>query len=139
MRFIAVLCVAALLMGCNSTPHHAEGRSYYTGQPLDIPGPVFSGDSRRMISVQVVGEVVRPQSYRLAAGSTISDVLRRAGGFTELGHQRAILLCRGGKTLVIDFRRVRRDMRYDLILEDGDEIFVPRETGVGIKTVAEHA
>ncbi len=79
-----------------------------------------------MILVYINGEVVHPGSYSLPAGSTLSDALHQAGGFTEFGHQRGIEIVRGGKHLRIDFRRVRRDMRQDLILENRDSILVPR-------------
>ncbi len=79
-----------------------------------------------MVSVEVNGEVVHPQICSLPAGSTISDALRQAGGFSEFGRQSRIELSRGDKRYLIDFRRIRKDMTYDLMLKNGDRIFVPR-------------
>ena len=81
-----------------------------------------------MILVYVGGEVVHPEAYSMPAGTTLSAALRQAGGFTEFSHQKAIVVQRGSKRLIVDFRRVRRDMRCDPALQNGDAICVMRET-----------
>ena len=92
---------------------------------------MFSGDESRLISVEIRGEVAHPRHYSLPSGPGVSDAVRQAGGFTERDLQRGIVVHRfggvnhGGKTFEVDFRKVRKDWRYDLILQDGDKIYVP--------------
>jgi hypothetical protein len=142
MKLFSVMFMTAILTGCNSpsrpdarttlAPHCPEGQKPYGGQPLEIGAPAFSGDESRLISVEVRGEVVHPRNYALPAGSGVSDAVRQAGGFTEYGLQRDISVDRFGgvnhcgKTFAVDFRKVRKNWRYDLILQDGDKIYVPR-------------
>lgn|SRR5581483_1535332 len=143
MNLFSVLFIMAILTGCNSPSgpdtrttlarSGPQGHKPYGGQPLEIGAPVFSGDESRLISVEIRGEVAHPRHYSLPSGSGVSDAVRQAGGFTEYGLQRDISVYRfsgvnhgGKKTFVVDFRKVRKNWRYDLILQDGDKIYVPR-------------
>ncbi len=81
----------------------------------------------RAIQVYVTGEVVRPSSYRLSSVGTAMTALYAAGGPTERGTLREIVVRRGGTTIsamdVYDYL-LRGDNSRDIRLENGDVVFV---------------
>jgi protein involved in polysaccharide export with SLBB domain len=79
--------------------------------------------------VMVVGEVERPGAYVLRQRSErLTDLLSRTGGVTAEGYLDGIRLVRGGTLLATDVRRALRDPagRFNLLLEGGDSLHVPR-------------
>ena len=98
-------------------------------------------------SVAVAGEVRYPGKYALQTKSErISDIVKRAGGLTGEGYADGIVFIRRGyqdrdfqgRTLNtvgrigIELPKVLRNPRErdNLILQDGDSIFIPRYSGV---------
>ena len=82
----------------------------------------------RSITVLVVGEVERPGSYTVSSLATMTDVLYRTGGITEIGSLRRIALNREGQvvtTLDLYDLLLRGDTSDDRRLQQGDTIFVP--------------
>jgi len=81
----------------------------------------------RSNQVFVVGDVVRPGSYRVSSAGTLMTALYAAGGPSDNGTFRTISLRRGGKEVgkldVYDYL-VRGDASRDLRLESGDVVFV---------------
>lgn len=91
---------------------------------------VFLPDSSET-SVYVLGQVVKPGAYRLSQRMTVLDALAQAGGATEDSRPSEIGLYRAGvqKTEVIAFADLidpKRAVNY--ALEDGDVLFLPRNT-----------
>ena len=136
MKIVFLSFSVAAIVGCTSPPSSAGGRSLYGSLPLQVEAPVFSTYESKRIVVEIHGDVLQPQAYSLPQGSTVSDAIRRAGGFNELGRQSAVRLdrkgghSRGGKTFVVDMRQVRKDWRNDLVLEEGDSVYVPRAIAI---------
>jgi polysaccharide export outer membrane protein len=89
---------------------------------------------QRNVSVQ--GEVQYPGKYALQTKSErISDVIRRAGGLTNEAYADGIVFVRTANDvgrIGIELPRVLRNARErdNLILQDGDSIFIPRYSGV---------
>ncbi|MBA3580338.1 MAG: SLBB domain-containing protein [Gemmatimonadaceae bacterium] len=87
-------------------------------------------------NVAVAGEVRYPGKYALETKSErISDILRRAGGLTTEGYSDGIAFVRNRNSIGrigIELPRVLRNARDrdNLILQDGDSIFIPRYSGV---------
>ncbi|MEP7344601.1 MAG: SLBB domain-containing protein [Gemmatimonadaceae bacterium] len=87
-------------------------------------------------TVQIGGEVKFPGEYSLRTkGERLSDVLVRAGGLTTEAYPEGIQFFRRGGELGrigIDLPRVLRDPRErdNLILENGDSVFLPRYSPV---------
>ncbi|MEO7648001.1 MAG: SLBB domain-containing protein, partial [Gemmatimonadaceae bacterium] len=99
-------------------------------------------------SVAVAGEVQFPGKYALQTKSErISDILKRAGGLTAEGYADGIFFVRRGYAsskaetastrnvvgrIGIELQKVLRNQRDrdNLILQDGDSIFIPRYSGV---------
>jgi polysaccharide biosynthesis/export protein len=87
-------------------------------------------------TVAVYGEVRYPGRYALQNKSErISDVIRRAGGLTREAHADGVSFHReAGATgrIGVDLAAVVRSARHrdNLLLQDGDSIFVPRYDGV---------
>lgn len=93
---------------------------------------VFIPDSSDT-SVYVLGQVLRPGSYRLTPRMTVLDALAQAGGLTEDAKPEKIGLYRAGS------QRIEEIVFADLInparsvnfaMEDGDVLYLPR-SGLG--------
>ena len=82
----------------------------------------------RMIQVYVVGEVVRPGSYQIPSVSTVLTALYEAGGPTERGNFRSVVVRRGSAvvdTLDLYDYLLRGETVADVRLQTGDVLFVP--------------
>lgn len=81
----------------------------------------------RAIQVYVTGDVLRPGSYRLSSAGTVLTALYAAGGPTENGTMREVVVRRGNRIVtsldVYDYL-LRGDNSKDSRLENGDLIFV---------------
>ncbi len=78
--------------------------------------------------VFVVGEVVQPGAYQLAAVATVLNALYAAGGPTERANFRHIVVRRHADTAaVLDLYRYLLEgvIENDVVLEQGDVVFVP--------------
>lgn len=93
-------------------------------------------------NVAVTGEVMYPGMYSLKAkDERLSSLLQRAGGLKPTAYPRAATFTRakgGAGRLALDVEDValRRGRRYDLVLEDGDAVDIPREPKT-VKVVGE--
>ncbi len=87
-------------------------------------------------NVKVSGEVRYPGTYALQTKSErISDIIRRAGGLTTEGYADGIIFTRAADSvgrIGIELPQVLRNQkdRDNLILQDGDQITIPRYSGV---------
>ena len=89
---------------------------------------VVTLSSLREISVFVAGEVERPGRYNLSSLSSVSAALYLAGGITEKGSFREVLVKRGGeKIAVFDLYDLllNGDANGDVNLRNGDVVLVP--------------
>jgi polysaccharide biosynthesis/export protein len=81
----------------------------------------------RANQVFVVGDAMKPGSYRISSAGTALTALYAAGGPTEQGSLRRIDIRRGGRTVqtldVYDYL-LRGDASRDVRLETGDVVFV---------------
>jgi protein involved in polysaccharide export with SLBB domain len=92
-------------------------------------------------NVSITGEVMYPGVYSLRSkDERLSSLLARAGGLKTTAYPRAARFTRrkdGAGRLAVDVADVaKRGRRYDLVLEDGDEVFIPREPKT-VKVVGE--
>jgi protein involved in polysaccharide export with SLBB domain len=93
-------------------------------------------------NVTLHGEFVYPGVYSLQSKEErLSSVLNRAGGLKPTAYPRGAKFVRkkdGAGKLAVDVEAVakRRSRRYDIVLEDGDEITIPREPKT-VKVVGE--
>lgn len=82
----------------------------------------------RTIQVNIMGEVAVPGTYSLSAFSTVFHAIYSAGGMSEIGSLRNIMLNRNGKTVahfdIYDFI-LNGKTRNDIRLQEGDVIIVP--------------
>lgn len=93
----------------------------------------------RPLTVAVAGEIARPGAYTLGtqtqAGDkalTITRLIQQAGGVTQTANARKIQVKRQQQsgtplTISVDLWELARsgDLRQDLILRDGDSVFIP--------------
>ncbi|HEY6571699.1 MAG TPA: SLBB domain-containing protein [Candidatus Eisenbacteria bacterium] len=93
-------------------------------------------------NVAITGEVMYPGTYALRTkDERLSSLLARAGGLKPTAYPRAAKFTRkkdGAGRLAVDVADValKRGRRHDLVLEDGDEVFIPREPKT-VKVVGE--
>jgi len=93
---------------------------------------VFIPDSSDT-SIYVLGQVVRPGSYRLTPRMTVLDALAQAGGPTDDAKPEKIGLYRAGSNSIeeisfVDLINPARAVNF--AMEDGDVLFLPR-SGLG--------
>lgn len=82
----------------------------------------------RSINVNIVGEVLKPGSYKMPALNTAFNALILAGGPNDIGTLRNIQIRRDGKTIkTLDVYAFLNDpnSKLDFYLEDNDYILVP--------------
>ena len=92
-------------------------------------------------NVTISGEVMYPGTYSLQKKEErLSSVLQRAGGLKPTAYPRAATFTRkkgNAGRLAVDIEDVaKRHKRYDLILEEGDQIHIPNEPRT-VKVVGE--
>lgn len=83
--------------------------------------------------VHVLGEVVNPGTYKVAASDRVSEVIKRAGGFDQNGSERNIeLRRRGGGVVRVDLLAFKLFGKLDQnpYVTDNDTIFVPLRKSV---------
>lgn len=82
----------------------------------------------RTNQVFVIGEVAQPGAYQLSSVATVLNALYAAGGPTERAGFRHIAVRRQGETVasfdLYDYL-LSGDTRNDIVLEQGDVVFVP--------------
>jgi polysaccharide export outer membrane protein len=86
----------------------------------------------RASQVYVIGDVQDPGSYTVSSVSTVFTALQAAGGPTEWGSFRRVVVRRGGQIVrqvdLYDYL-LRGDASDDIRLEQGDMVFVPPAGG----------
>lgn len=83
--------------------------------------------------VHVLGEVMKPGTYRVTASDRVSEVVRRAGGLAVNGSERNIELRRkGGGTRKVDLLEfsLMGNLNQNPYVTDNDVIFVPLRKNV---------
>lgn len=65
-------------------------------QPYDVISVRTIPEFRESFSINLIGEVRFPGEYRFKRGETLSQVVKRAGGLTELAHINASVFTRKG-------------------------------------------
>lgn len=82
----------------------------------------------RTNQVFAIGEVIQPGAYQLASVATALNALYAAGGPSDRGNFRQIEVRRNGQvvsTLDLYDYLLRGDTKNDVVLEQGDVVFVP--------------
>ncbi len=83
--------------------------------------------------VHVLGEVMKPGTYKVAASDRVSEVIQRAGGLAQNGSERNIEIRRkGGGTTHVDLLAFKLFGKLDQnpYVTDNDVIFVPLRKNV---------
>jgi protein involved in polysaccharide export with SLBB domain len=87
----------------------------------------------RSIQIYVVGQARRPGAYTVSALSTLVNALFASGGPSQKGSMRRIQLKRSGK-LITEFDMydllLNGDKSKDVVLQPGDVIYIPPQSGV---------
>ena len=103
----------------------------YSGVSRDASATTFFDVSLgrlRSNQVFVIGDVERPGAYQVSAAATVFHALHRAGGPSDFGSFRSILVRRGGAEVaqvdLYDYL-IQGDASRDVRLDQGDIVFVP--------------
>lgn len=128
-RRLADTLTVKLRPGSGLLPEPSDGSSF----PLQPHDAVFirrDPDFMLQTYVTLSGEVKFPGAYALRGRTDrLCDVVRRAGGLTELAHPAAAVFTRpGAGRIAIDFPVALRNPRGrdNIVLHDGDALEVPR-------------
>ncbi|WP_406667093.1 SLBB domain-containing protein [Gallaecimonas sp. GXIMD1310] len=87
----------------------------------------------RTISVFVAGEAKKPGAYAVPALTTVTQALFLAGGVSDIGSLRNIVVKRSGKTVRhfdLYSLLLRGDASDDIRLQSGDVVFIPPYVGL---------
>jgi polysaccharide export outer membrane protein len=76
--------------------------------------------------ISVMGEVGKPGEIDWREGMTVSQGIAAAGGLTEAGATRRVMVLRGDEQVRVNLRAVLAGEDEDLLLEPGDRVFVKR-------------
>lgn len=85
-------------------------------------------NTTRQITLNILGEVKSPGSYRINANNSGLNALMAAGGVTSVGSVRNIKLVKGnGETKILDVYEYLNDpkVQFDFPIDDQDILFVP--------------
>ena len=122
LQFIGSIPVAGL------TPDAARRRieARYADGWLRRPQVRVSITEYQKASFTVSGQVNRPGTWVLPRNRTVTllEAIGTAGSFNTRANQRTVLLKRGSRTLEVDVRKILRDPRHDVPLQDGDVVWV---------------
>lgn len=94
--------------------------------------PLHSGDvivvPKQLRTVYVVGQVLKPGPYSLDTTESVLAAWAQAGGPTPEADLRNVLLLRGAEVKRLDLEALvdKGDVQFNLALEPGDQIVVPR-------------
>ena len=101
--------------------------------------PTFHTVFATSISINIIGEVRRPETYQLSSAATLLDALTIAGGPTADANLELTILIRGtpeGKQtrIEVDLDKVLTEGQFDLLppIQQGDTIFVPKKGDVSL-------
>jgi len=75
--------------------------------------------------VYVAGEVKEPGGIPYVDGLTALQALSQAGGTSDVGRLRGAYVLRGEERIPVNLKRVQRGRAADLVLEVGDQLYVP--------------
>jgi polysaccharide export outer membrane protein len=104
------------------------------GDTLFVPSVALSNRK-----VFVLGEVRQPGLMELRENITLLEAVARAEGFTQKAVLKQVLVIRGGLTspelIAVNIKDLleRGDMSSDLVLRNGDVVYVPRRVVADVK------
>ena len=78
--------------------------------------------------VAVAGQVMRPDIYNAPPGTTVGQMITRAGGVTETGARDDVRLIRNGRETELDLNEAQA---MSMPIQSGDQILVKAETESG--------
>lgn len=86
----------------------------------------------RKNKVYVLGQVNKPGFYEFKMGDRVMEAIAQAGSFTELAYLEGATLTHKGsdQAIPLDMHKLffGKDMSQNLVLENGDTIYVPEDT-----------
>lgn len=85
------------------------------------------------LAIELEGEVRFPGSYIFKQGETLSQVIERAGGFTDAAHQEAAILTRVDLRLQeeIQLNNLRERLKRDIVASELEEKAAGKSSAVG--------
>ncbi|PKK36570.1 hypothetical protein BWI96_12010 [Siphonobacter sp. SORGH_AS_0500] len=102
--------------------------SKYKLEPYDIVSVFSVSGYEVQRSVQIQGEVMNPGYFTLSRkDERVSDIVKRAGGFSAYAYTKAATLQRGAENIGIDLPTIMQNPRskWDLLMQSGDIIVIP--------------
>ncbi|HET8655025.1 MAG TPA: polysaccharide biosynthesis/export family protein [Longimicrobiaceae bacterium] len=102
--------------------------SLRTAYAVYLRDPVIDVTVLRRVGVQ--GEVHRPSTYMVDLTVTLRDLIAQAGGLTEAGDPRDIVIIRGGQRIRVDEGDIASFTTAEL--HSGDQVLVGRRSWIAM-------
>ena len=87
-------------------------------------------------NIEITGEVMYPGNYTLLGNNEkLESIIKRAGGFTDEAFLKGAVLTRksaGLGKVIVDLENVENNpkSRFNFILKEGDELFIPKQNNL---------
>src|SRR5437870_4512493 len=78
-------------------------------------------------SILVFGEVLRPGRFSWTNGISLTNIIERAGGFTDFANREKIEVRSGSRTQVCSYAVPMKTQTKNVMLSAGDGVYVPRD------------
>ncbi len=78
-------------------------------------------------SIFVFGEVLRPGQFSWTNGISLTNIIGRAGGFTDFANREEIEVRSGSRTQVCSYTLAVKTQTKNVMLSAGDRVYVPRD------------
>jgi len=94
-------------------------------------------DNKRVI---VLGEVVTPAQHTFLAPMNIVDAISKSGGLLRTANEEKIIIVRQGAVKQINLNNIyqKGDIEQNIILQNGDIVYVPTTMIADVETVLRH-
>ena len=92
-------------------------------------GDVLSVPERAMLSISVLGQVMKPGAFTVPTDATVMDAVQMAGGFAERADRERVALLRSGTQIQVDLsnQALTANAGASPRLQAGDTITVPEK------------
>ena len=119
IRFaLPMLTCVLLLSGCGP---------YHRGISCSTPWHVDPKSRERPVRIHISGQVKHPGNYAFPTDPSLSEVINRASGFTDLAYLSRIQITSGhGTTNECDYRQVQQNPTKDVLLHNEDQVIVKK-------------
>jgi protein involved in polysaccharide export with SLBB domain len=121
---IGIVKASALTIGDFRDTVRARFSEYFRDAPVELVV---------LRRVAVNGEVAKPNVYYVDVTTTLRDVIAKAGGITDAGNAKKVMIVRGGQRIPVPDWQRDRSVSSDL--RSGDQVVVGRRSWLAMNAL----